>query len=210
AAAPAIIAFVSLECLVVAQAISAYFDHFLTVSQMQQRGINHGLPFVWHFGMWGDLLIVSPLAAYLIGRFFRHWRLRWMVLSLACGFVAASLLSWAYTLSSIPEAHVQNHNLTAAGAGHLLYMALALSVFIQFFLFTPGVPTGLLWLVSLLLLVHVFVGTHMALGVLKIIVPLNWYPAQPLKNLFGWITLATLTLAMLSRALFWLPRCSKQ
>lgn len=43
AAAPAIIAFVSLECLVVAQAISAYFDHFLTVSQMQQRGINHGV-----------------------------------------------------------------------------------------------------------------------------------------------------------------------
>jgi hypothetical protein len=197
ALAVAIIAFVSLESLVAAQAISAYLDHFFTVSQMRHRGIEHGLPFVWHFAMWGDFLLVSPLAAYLVARFFHRWRLRWMLLSLGFGIVIASLLSLAYTFSSIPEAHVQNHKLTAAGVGHLLYMAVALSVFIQFFLFTPSVPTRLLWIVSLLLLVHVFAGTHMLLGVFKIVVPMNWYPAQPLTSIFGWTTLVIVILALL-------------
>ena len=188
-ASPAMVAFVSLECLVLLQALLAYFDHFLTVAQMRERGISQGLPFIWHFGMWGDILIISPLAAYIIGLYSGHWRLRRIVISLVIGFILAAIFSWLYTLSDMPEAHVQNHNLTAAGNAHLVYMAIALAVFIQFLFFSGEVSVPLLRIVSVLLFVHVFLGTHMALGIVKLNYPLDWYPAQPLESIFGWITL---------------------
>jgi hypothetical protein len=74
---PAAVAFIGLECLVALQAFLAYQDHFFTASQMRQRGVAYGLPFIWHFGMWGDFLVISALAAYLIGRYRVRWRLRW-------------------------------------------------------------------------------------------------------------------------------------
>lgn len=166
---------------------------------MRQRGIDHGLPFVWHFGMWGDVFIVSGLAAYVIDRYSHDWRVRWILLSLALGFISAALFSWTYTFSVMPEAHVQDHCLTAAGVGHLFYMAITLSVFIQFFFFTEHISAQLLRTVSVLLFVHVFLGTHMVLGILNAVFSLDWYPAQPLKSVFGWMTVAALALGLIWR-----------
>src|SRR5882724_4741314 len=174
-AAIALAAFVLLEALVALQAWLAYRDHFLTVAQMQGRGINLGLPFVWHFGMWGDAFIVSPFAAYLTGRFASTWRLRSILLSLALGIAAAMAMSWTYTLTGFQEAHVQNRILTPAGDVHLVYMALALTVITQFLFFTAQVPPRLLQLGSVLAVLHVFLGTHMPLGLLHLVVPLDWY-----------------------------------
>ena len=181
-------AFICLECVVALQAFFAYQDHFFTVAQMRERGIGQGLPFVWHFGMWGDLLIISPLAAYVIGRYFDRRRWRQILISLIIGLILAVIFSFLYTLSDLPEAHIQNHQLTAAGKIHLVYMAIALAVFTQFLFFSGDVSVSLLRIVSVLLFVHVFLGTHMALGILKLNYPLDWYPAQPLKSGFGWIT----------------------
>jgi hypothetical protein len=198
---PAIITFVLLECLVAAQALLAYQDHFFTVAQMRGRGINQGLPFVWHFAMWGDFFIVSGLAAYVIGRYIGRWRLHWILVSLAVGSISAVILSWTYTFSGIPEAHVQDYRLTAAGIVHLVYMAIALAVFTQFFFFTENISVRLLRVVSVLLFAHVFVGTHMALGILQLVHPLGWYPAQPLKSVFGWIIVGAVGLGLAWRNL---------
>ena len=194
--ARAVFAFVLLECLVAVQALLAYQNNFLTVSQMQQWGVAQGLPFVWHFGMWGDFFIISPVAAYVIGRYFVRWRLHWILVSLAIGFITASVFSWVYTSSGMPEAHVQNHHLTAAGVVHLIYMAIAIAVFIQFLLFTKDISALELRVISLLLLAHVFFGTQMALGILNSARPLVWYPAQPLKSIFGWSAVAAVGLGL--------------
>src|SRR5260221_1833844 len=85
---PAIIAFAILECLAAVQALLAYQDHFFTVAQMRSRGISQGLPFVWHFAMWGDSLVISPLAAYVIGQYHRRWSLRSLLASFAIGLVS--------------------------------------------------------------------------------------------------------------------------
>ena len=192
-AGTALAAFVFLEALVGLQAWLAYRDHFLTVSQMQGRGINFGLPFAWHFGMWGDVFIVSPLAAYVTGRFSSTWRLRWIVVSMALGMATAIAMSWSYTLPDFQEAHVQNHSVTPAGMVHLFYMALALAIFTQFFFFTEGISRRLLRIASVLLIIHVFLGTLMALGLLHLVLPLDWYPAQPLKSVIGWSIIAAVT-----------------
>jgi len=185
----AAVAFAFLESFVVLQAFLAYEDRFFTVAQMHQRGIKAGLPFIWHFGMWGDFVLISVVAAYVIGRYFDRWRMRSMIVSLAVGFVVAGLLSWFYTLSSMPEAHIQNSALTSAGWVHLVYMAVAIAVFTHFFFFSKGISSRLLRVVSVLLFIHVFVGTHMALGILKLFSPLDWYPQQPLGSAFGLVTL---------------------
>ena len=190
-AGAALAVFIFLEALVALQAWLAFRDHFLTVSQMQGRGVNLGLPFAWHFGMWGDVFIVSPLAAYVMGRFSSTWRLRWILLSLALGIAAAIAMSWSYTLPDFQEAHVQGHSLTPAGAVHVVYMALALAVFTQFLFFTESVSSRLLLVASVLLVVQVFLGTHMALGLLHLAMPLDWYPAQPLKSTIGWSIIVT-------------------
>ena len=196
AASPAIIAFILLECVVLLQAFLAYQDHFLTVAQMRERGISQGLPFIWHFGMWGDFLIISPLAAYVIGLHSDRWRLSRILISLVVGFILAAIFSWLYTLSDMPEAHIQNHHLTAAGNAHLVYTAIALTVFIQFLFFSGDVSAPLLRVVSVLLFMHVFLGTHMALGIAKLKYPLDWYPAQPLESKFGWITLGAVAIGL--------------
>lgn len=182
----ALTTFFLFEFLVTIQTWLAYRDGFLTPSQMQESGINAGLPFIWHFGMWGDLLIISPLAAYIVGRFFRSWRVSRVVVSLIVAFALSGLMSWSYLSSNVPEAHVQNHQLTSVGWVHLLYMAFALAIFVQFFLFTNDIPSALLRIVSALLVIHVFLGTHMVLGLYDLYHPLGWYPAQPLRSYQGW------------------------
>jgi hypothetical protein len=197
--AAAIIVFVCLECLVVVQAWIAWQDHFLTVSQMDQIGVHKGLPFIWHFAMWGDLLMVSGLAAYVVGRLSFDWDGRRVLVSFALGFAVATVLSWLYTFSGMSEAHVQNHRLTVVGVIHLFYMAIALATFVQFFFFSSTVSALLQRITSLFLFIHVFVGTHMALGILNLISPLNWYPAQPLKSGLGWLIVAAVGIGLLWR-----------
>jgi len=196
ASAVSIISFVCLECLVIVQALLAWQNQILTVSQMRQSGFNQGLPFVWHFAMWGDLLIVSGLAAYVIGLHSFGWHGGKVLVSFAFGFASATALSWTYTFSTIRETHVQDHHLTVAGVVHLFYMAIALAVFAQFFFFTQDASRRLLRVVSLLLLVHVFFGTHMVLGILNFMHHLNWYPARPLKSIPGWITVTSVAVGL--------------
>jgi hypothetical protein len=192
----AIIVFILLEALVLAQTWFAYEDNFLTVAQMQHRGIHHGLPFAWHFAMWSDLLLVSPLAAYIVDRYGPAWRFPHVVLSLVLAIATSALLHWTYTWSPSPEAHMQDHRLTKAGMVHAAYMAAAFAIFMQFFLFTPHVTRKPLAAISFLLVLHVLIGTHMALGILALYVPQAWYPGQPLKSLAGWATLAGLAGAL--------------
>ena len=192
-------AFLFLECLVALQAWLAYRDQFLTVAQMQGKGIHLGLPFAWHFGMWGDLFIVSPLAAYVVGCYSSTWRLRWVLLSLAFGVAAAIILGWSYTLPDIQEAHAQNHSLTPTGVVHLVYTALVLAVFTQFFFFTENISPQLLRIASVLLIAHVFFGTHMALGLLNLFYSFDWYPAEPLKSVIGWGIVLTVVVGLIWR-----------
>jgi hypothetical protein len=194
-----LITFFLFESLVALQGWLAQRDNFLTVPQMQESGVNSGLPFIHHFGMWGDLFIISPLAAYIVGRFLKSWRrIRWIAASLTTGFVVSGYMHWTYLSANFPEAHVQNHQLTPVGWVHLLYMGSALAVFTQFFLFTTNIPRALLRITSVLLVVHVFLGTHMVLGLFDLIHPIGWYPAQPLRSFEGWAVIGVVT-----TILFW-------
>jgi hypothetical protein len=192
----ATIAFAALELLVLIQALFAYLDHFFTVTQMTQSGVAHGLPFLWHFGMWSDFFIVSPLAAYLIGRYFDQWQGSRILLSMIIGFASSSALHWTYTFSATPEAHVQNQHLTQAGIVHFLYMGLGIAAFLQALFFTPLISPRVLRWTTLILALHVILGTHMVLGVVSALSPQVWYPARPLESIAGWVIIALVVVVL--------------
>jgi hypothetical protein len=191
------IVFITLEFLVLVQGVLAYRNHFLTVYQMEHNNI-HGLPFLWHFGMWGDFFIISPSVAYLVRHYFHQWRLSSVSISFIISAISAVLLGWLYTFYTIPEAHMQNHHLTSVGIIHLLYMVVSVTIFLEFFLFTPSVTPSDLRVLSGLVLFHVFLGTHMALAILQFIMRLEWYPGEPLKSVAGYLTIIAI-----ATALFW-------
>jgi hypothetical protein len=185
-----------LEALVAVQGVLAYRAHFFLPSQMQAAGYPQGLPFLWHFGMWGDVLIISPLIAYLVGQHAHAFRLRRAVLSLGIGIAAAGVLGWLFTRSSTPEAHVLHHRLTSAGVVHLVYLAIAVAALLNFVFFDPQATGGQLALSSLLVLIHVFAGTHMVLGLYALSRRPDWYPDQPLQNVTGWLMIGALALGL--------------
>lgn len=78
-------------------------------------------------------------------------------------------------------------------------MSFTLAVLIQLFLFTEKIHPALLKFASLLIGFHVFLGTHFALGLFKLVRPLDWYPAQPLESAAGWLTLSIVVAALVWR-----------
>jgi hypothetical protein len=199
-----VVVFFLLEALVLIQADLANKTHFLTADQLQKQGIQ-GLPFIWHFGMWGDFIIISPIAAYIVSHYFNQWRLTTLSISFIGSLVSSALLGCFYTLSSMPEAHTMNHSLTLTGMVHLVYMFTAFTIFSEYFFFTPVIARVELAVISLLMFFHVFIGTHMALGIINEFIHFRWYPAQPLKSISGY-----LTIAVVSTALFWRNLQEKQ
>lgn len=202
-----VVAFVSLEFLVLVQALLAHRDHFLTVWEMQSQGISEGLPFVWHLGMWSDFLLISPLVAILIVRYAERWTLSKILSSTVIGLLAAIGMSWVYSLGNIAETHIHIHQLTGAGYVHALYMTATITSFILFYVFTPY-PSGrlLLW-VSCTLIAHLLLGTHIVLGVINQFVDLSWYPDSPIRSPLGWGTVLVLAAGIFGRTAHAL-RCS--
>ena len=198
AAAKGILTFATMEFLVAVQALAARHDHFLTAAQMINYHSSFGLPFIWHFGMWGDFFVVSPLCAVVVAHFSWQWRRIDVVLATAAALILSSAMVYSYSLSDIPQAHVQRHHTTLVGWLHLLYMAVALAVILLFYFRTTSPSRSIIILVTCALCVHLFVGTNMVLGIVKLAGGASWYPAQPLTSIPGWITFA-----IGSAVLFW-------
>ncbi len=141
------------DALVFLQGVAAYADGFLTHAQMQRV---HKIPpgggysFFDQGGMWSDVIIITPLVAYLIATY-----------SFACSPVSVflfviALLLWAFLAqkmfvpmgASMPEAHARNGYITLAGWIHVVYAGLTTSV----------VASGDIWMTSFLLRVWAFFG----------------------------------------------------
>lgn len=194
---PGIIFFVVLEALVVIQAFLANRDNFLTVYQMHNRGIEQGLPFVWHFGMWGDFFFVSAASAIIVHLYGAEWTARDIAAATLCGTIVTIVMAWTFTMHNTPEAHMLNHTITPAGWVHLLYMLIALPVFILFYFFTSGPAAAVLIFAGAGLILHIVLSTHIVVKVLVKAGRIDWYPPQPLLDPPGIAIISILTVALL-------------
>ena len=173
----------------------SYRDKFFSVKQMTDRGISAGLPFAVHHGMWGDLFIITPLVGLIIN--LHSWSAYQIVSSLVFGVIISAIMHKSYTLAARREALVDEGRLTIAGKVHAVYMALALGVFSLFYIYTPAPPHSLLILTSLLLAIHIVIGTQVVFSFTK---P-KWYPSDPLKNPATWLVVGSVWVFLLWRTL---------
>ncbi len=175
------------EALVVLQALFSWFDGMLTPTQMRASGYDKGLPFLGHGGMWSDVVIVSPLIAAAVALYGATWSPDHIVVAVFVGLVCSILMHLTYLGAKYPEAHVQFGELTTAGMVHVFYMAVAFAVlFLLYFGTVPLPASWFLWMTSVLLVIHIAVGTHVVLGIVK---P-TWYAGDPLHSWGTWIPIA--------------------
>lgn len=173
----------------------SYRDKFFSVKQMTDRGIPAGLPFAVHHGMWGDLFIITPLVGLIINS--HQWSVTQMVSALLFGIIVSAVMHKSYTLAAKHEALTENGKLTAAGQVHAVYMALALGVFSLFYIYTPAPSHSLLVLTSVLLAIHIVIGTQVVFSFTK---P-KWFPSDPLKNPATWLVVGSVWVFLIWRTL---------
>src|SRR5664280_992636 len=180
--ASAVITFIALETLVVAQFVLSYRDGLMTHNQMESRGLGNGLPLIWHFGVWSDGLMLSGLLTWIVFKYIPVWTARRFIPASVVAAVITFVMTRSYLASDTPEGHVVDHALTPAGKAHAAYMWIALTIVLVYFLDTPSALSRDKAIVSWLLLGHVFVGTHMLLGLLNDGHALAWYQRTPLSS----------------------------
>ncbi len=173
------------NALVALGAWAAYQDDFLFLWQMKKKGFSKGMPFIRHEGMWGDLLIITPLAASIVGAYADQWlATEWLKAGVLGVSTSAVLHFGVYARGVLPESHVYKKVLTHAGWAHLWYMALAFMVFILFFFFTARVPAAFVITASVLVACHIFLGSHI---VTSIAAP-EWFDARSHREPFCWLS----------------------
>ena len=154
---------------------------------MQNRGFPQGIPLIAHAGVWGDLIVLTPLLAGIVGMYGNRWDAGDMLIAIAIGAAVTVGMGFLWVngaKNGLPEAHTYDGILTAAGLIHAFYMALAIAIIILFFFFSD-ISQGAATIVALVLAIHVVYGTHIVLG----LIGPTWYPARPHKELFTWIVI---------------------
>lgn len=176
---------------VYAQVIAAALDDMLTVRDMQHAfGRNaQGLPFMAHGGMWGDVFLISPLVAVIAGYYGNTWSHHEIVGWLTAGFIASYGMHQTYKSVPWREAHVAERKLTIAGHIHFVYMGVAFAA-IGWYIFRPmrSGELSVVVAVTALITIHIVLGTHVVLGILKSWRPerVAWYPGDPLHSFGTW------------------------
>ena len=117
------------EFVVGLQGIAAGLDGFLTRTQMLRvHNIAKGYSFMEHGGMWADMLIVTPLIAYLVSNYrFAHDSPGSVALLAVAGglWTLLAIMIYAPMGAVMPEAHTHDGYVPVAGQIHVLYAVVA-------------------------------------------------------------------------------------
>jgi hypothetical protein len=127
--------------LVVIQGVLSYFDGYFSRRQMLRRGVSNGWSFLEHGGMWADVVVISPLVAYVLSHYRLNWN-TWYGIALALGAILISVFlgkMYAEAAKTTPEAHTHDRRTTPAGWVHGLFAVTGVWVMAMFF-FTPLDP----------------------------------------------------------------------
>lgn len=145
----------------------AWSDSFLTVAQMRRKGFQKGLPWLYHLGMIGDALIVTPTISETVSRYGSSWRLESYVNALAISLVIGLVANYFWNKTTFPESHTYNHKTSKTGWEHIFYFAYALSFILMLYFGTPRelISPRFIVGVSAALTFHIFLGTHTVLKI---------------------------------------------
>ncbi|HUC31629.1 MAG TPA: hypothetical protein VMR99_03020 [Candidatus Paceibacterota bacterium] len=127
--------------LVILQGVCSYFDGYFTQFQMQAAGIMNGYSFMEHGGMWADIIVISPMVAYIVSRY-RLKYTSWysiLIFVIAVGITIAAGIAYKKIGLIYPTPHSHDGRTTAAGWIHGVFAIAALWIAGMFY-FTPTNP----------------------------------------------------------------------
>jgi len=160
-----------------------------------------GLPFVGHGGMWGDMLLITPLTSIIIVTCGHQWIfIRLFALALVA-MSASAILHVIWSWNPRPDSLACFNRITRAGMMHVRYMSITLTVVLMLYFGTPVVPSALLIASSIVLAVHIVVGNHMILNIIR---PAWWVSNTKDPMAWGvivvtWVALAWRTCVLLNK-----------
>lgn len=204
------IVFGALQIILLIQASTAKELGLWSRESMERQGIEKGLPFLWHGGMWGDLIILTPLLSYMSARVLTSAEasLGQLLVAWGAGHFASKAMHETYKQASWTEAHVMRGELTRVGEIHRSYMTVAIMIILLYVLRPlPADEFSALCVVAGLLVLHVVCGTHVVLGVLKRLQParFGFYPGDPLRSMGTWGPILGVSMVAVLRV-FWHSR----
>jgi hypothetical protein len=157
---------------------------------MQELGVSKGLPFIAHTGMWSDVTLFAALMATILSMYASQWKIWQWGLALTIGFVCSAAMHWGlYVRGPFPEAHVRDGLVTSAGMVHFIYMAVGITMVILFYTCTANLAPAIVTSVSVLIVIHVVIGTLIPLKIWANVAHPIWYPDQPVLDMPTIITM---------------------
>lgn len=185
------------------EGLIAYKSSMLTPSQMLRKHPDYlrGLPFIAHGGMWGDLILITPLVMYIVANFVDQWTILQWLLMYVIGSLISLVMHVMYVQTPFPDSLAWKGGLSGAGVLHVVYMALMLSFVGMFYFYTTGASHDMVAVVSVVLAMHVAVGNHIVLGAFNRILHFSWCPEFIAKP-DPWVTIGAVC-AILGALAWW-------
>ncbi len=120
--------------LVFLQFLASLFDGYATRAQMKKKKAK-GYAFTEHGGMMADILIVSPVVAFIMSAYRFDYLGRFSIIAAAVSVVCVFFILRAYRAwgKEMPEAHAHSGRVTEAGWIHAVYAAWAIWAVIMFY-----------------------------------------------------------------------------
>ena len=145
--------------LIAGQGLAAYADGYLSRAQMKRKGYDRGYSLVEHGGAWADVLLITPLCAYLAGAYALRYAspAGYIALAGALGASAVSMIIHRHKGTYAPGPHARYGKTTIAGLIHGVYAALAAWIFLLAFL-DPEVGAATVAFVAFFLSIFFFMG----------------------------------------------------
>lgn len=133
-------AFLFLEFLILIEACFALRDKLFNSGQRRQTVAGKKIAyFVEHWGVWGNLFIVSPFVGCAIWKYGQYWKEEESAIALFGSLLITLLMVafWCEPSTKIDEPFCRDARLTTVGRLHCLYMWPVLTVILLFFDDTP-------------------------------------------------------------------------
>ncbi len=184
------------EALIAIQGLAAWLDGYFSPLQMLEEG-HQGYAFLQHGGMWADFFLITPLVAYLVGKYhFQYQPMMVLVFAVSMAvWLALAIFVYAPMGKIIPEAHANGGAVTIAGWIHILYAGVATGIVAMVYLpryATPAVSGADIIIVSAVLLPWI------VLGIMKFSPIWKWGHLEVLQVVGALISIVVITVARLS------------
>lgn len=173
-------------------ALEGYFsfrDCMFTPAQLRKKYPGRrGLPFICHGGMWGDLVLITPLLGVIVNACAHAWTAGRVLFMGAVGLLLSAVMHMFYLEIPFPDSLAWKEGLLSrAGWFHYFFMAGVFGIVGLLYVPESEASVALLLEALAVLTVHVILANHIPLGCLVEVFRWTWCP-DFLASREPWIT----------------------